>query len=455
MYKHFKIITMSLLAAACLLPATAMAADCTVISSADSGEGTLREKLLPANNCKTIKFSTPEFVITVKTPLYLIGSKVTITGPVNIAASSQLLAALPPLYVTGKSNTITSVGLSHSAGVCLIVKGYNNKIINSSFNDCMTGIQVHSGKYNSLLQNTFENIEGEEVALINGGNISIPSAANMDAVMNAPDSFVLTGEVFEGTESVQIYKKENGEDGSKNAFPVSLTTDIYSIMEDLPVPSQYSGDKEVFAWTYVAQDNSISPLSTFAVLATDKSGNTSAFSEAVIPLALSSFFNNYPVCGEAEWFTDPVEGYWFGDYDGDGMTNGAEDMDRDCVIEGEGESDPSKADSDADGYNNDSDNCPYVSNPDQTDTDGEGLGDICDDDDDGDGIADTADNCPFMANPDQTDSNNNGLGVACDASENVSTPPSDAPPPDFLEGEEEPEDEDEASGDSGGCSLIR
>jgi len=73
------------------------------------------------------------------------------------------------------------------------------------------------------------------------------------------------------------------------------------------------------------------------------------------------------------------------------------------------------ADGDLDDIFDSEDNCPTVSNVEQTDTDGDGLGDVCDDDDDGDGVADEVDNCPLDANPDQADSDGNGLGDACDA----------------------------------------
>jgi hypothetical protein len=66
-------------------------------------------------------------------------------------------------------------------------------------------------------------------------------------------------------------------------------------------------------------------------------------------------------------------------------------------------------DSDGDGQADRVDLCPHTANaPDQNvDSDGDGVGDACDtnDDVDGDGVPDGVDNCPFVANPDQTDSN--------------------------------------------------
>jgi hypothetical protein len=47
------------------------------------------------------------------------------------------------------------------------------------------------------------------------------------------------------------------------------------------------------------------------------------------------------------------------------------------------------------------DNCPTVSNVDQTDTDNDGLGDVCD-------------NCPAVFNPVQLDADLDGVGDACD-----------------------------------------
>lgn len=50
-------------------------------------------------------------------------------------------------------------------------------------------------------------------------------------------------------------------------------------------------------------------------------------------------------------------------------------------------------DSDGDGVNDLSDNCPLVANPVQEDADNDGLWDVCDADDDNDGVADEADLC--------------------------------------------------------------
>ncbi|MBW2699283.1 MAG: thrombospondin type 3 repeat-containing protein, partial [Deltaproteobacteria bacterium] len=67
----------------------------------------------------------------------------------------------------------------------------------------------------------------------------------------------------------------------------------------------------------------------------------------------------------------------------------------------------------ADGVGDVCDNCPDVSNADQTDNDGDGVGDACDDSD-GDGLIDIMDNCPTVANLLQNDMDNDGVGDFCD-----------------------------------------
>ena len=52
------------------------------------------------------------------------------------------------------------------------------------------------------------------------------------------------------------------------------------------------------------------------------------------------------------------------------------------------------ADTDGDGINDTSDNCPANANADQANADGDGEGDVCDADDDNDGVPDASDSCP-------------------------------------------------------------
>ena len=59
-----------------------------------------------------------------------------------------------------------------------------------------------------------------------------------------------------------------------------------------------------------------------------------------------------------------------------------------------------RADLDGDGVLNDADNCRFVSNADQLDSDDDDRGDACDSDEDGDGIPNATDNCPTSSNSD-------------------------------------------------------
>ncbi len=92
------------------------------------------------------------------------------------------------------------------------------------------------------------------------------------------------------------------------------------------------------------------------------------------------------------------------------------------------------ADLDGDGDLNCADNCPSVPNANQADSDGDGVGNACDGcpndpnkvapgvcgcglpdiDTDGDTIKDCQDNCPFVANALQTNSDGDAAGNACD-----------------------------------------
>ena len=89
-----------------------------------------------------------------------------------------------------------------------------------------------------------------------------------------------------------------------------------------------------------------------------------------------------------------------------------------------------QADSDGDGVGNKCDNCKFIANADQQDTDGDGIGDLCDTcptgpndaDADGDGICDAIDNCPLVANANQADRDMDGVGNKCDNCRRLANP---------------------------------
>nr|XP_033785604.1 thrombospondin-4 [Geotrypetes seraphini] len=78
--------------------------------------------------------------------------------------------------------------------------------------------------------------------------------------------------------------------------------------------------------------------------------------------------------------------------------------------------------SDQDIFGDACDNCRLALNNDQRDTDEDGKGDACDDDMDGDGIKNFLDNCPRVPNIDQKDKDNDGVGDACDSCPDISNP---------------------------------
>ncbi|MFP2925541.1 cell-cell cohesion MYXO-CTERM protein MtsC [Pyxidicoccus sp. 3LG] len=69
--------------------------------------------------------------------------------------------------------------------------------------------------------------------------------------------------------------------------------------------------------------------------------------------------------------------------------------------DGDGSGDDCDGNKDNDSADNAADNCPLVPNSDQSDLDEDGDGDVCDLDDDNDGVVDGQDNCPRKANSDQ------------------------------------------------------
>lgn len=115
------------------------------------------------------------------------------------------------------------------------------------------------------------------------------------------------------------------------------------------------------------------------------------------------------------------------DVDGDGLQNDTDNCPYDpnadqSDVDGDDIGDVCDAfahdpenDADGDGIGGDTDNCPYEANADQNDVDGDGLGDVCDEDIDGDLLANGNDNCPYNANADQSDVDSDDYGDVCDS----------------------------------------
>ncbi|XP_075038515.1 thrombospondin-4 [Mixophyes fleayi] len=78
--------------------------------------------------------------------------------------------------------------------------------------------------------------------------------------------------------------------------------------------------------------------------------------------------------------------------------------------------------SDQDIFGDACDNCRFKLNNDQRDTDNDGQGDACDDDMDGDGIKNFLDNCQRVPNLDQKDKDGDGVGDACDSCPDIINP---------------------------------
>ncbi len=106
------------------------------------------------------------------------------------------------------------------------------------------------------------------------------------------------------------------------------------------------------------------------------------------------------------------------DTDGDGVGDACTDTDSDGYLDDEDNCpevyNTRQTDSDEDTVGDACDNCRYMDNPDQMDTDFDGRGELCEDDFDSDTIVDAFDNCVEIPNTDQADADFDHFGDVCD-----------------------------------------
>lgn len=169
---------------------------------------------------------------------------------------------------------------------------------------------------------------------------------------------------------------------------------------------------------------------------------------------------------------------WAGDTDGDGHDDAAdncpfvanadqENSDNDelgdacdnCPTVGN-----EQIDADADGVGDACDNCKSNFNPDQKNTDlgkpgGDTKGDVCDPDDDADNVFDDVDNCVLVPNYDQADNDDDGVngssdqpedkgGDACDADDDGDLVPDHEDNCQFAPNPDQADNDGDASGDA-------
>lgn len=193
----------------------------------------------------------------------------------------------------------------------------------------------------------------------------------------------------------QLTLLANGDCGRANTAPVARLT-ASSVSGEAPLSVDFSGanssdvDGDSLTYTLTPGDGSAS-----------------------ITQATPTFTHVYSAKGQYDASLVVVDSH--------GAASGNEAMVQIVVSEGGS----SGLDSDSDGIPNEADNCVYVANPDQADTDGDGAGNACDtvdnSDNDGDGVLNANDNCPNVANPDQADGDSDGAGDVCDSVNNDDT----------------------------------
>ncbi|MDO8528064.1 MAG: thrombospondin type 3 repeat-containing protein [Deltaproteobacteria bacterium] len=377
---------------------TAVNGVCTVTQASGTGNESL-EACINTATCSKIIFGVPEVTIDKTIPF----------GRSNILIDGEgittLNGNLPMFFEITKSNiVIQRLAVENAGGIAFRLVGSSNTVSNCSFAGGDYGIGVYSGIKNLLSMNTFSGVGSAAIALFNGGNANLASPVLSDASLVSADKWELKGRVSSRVVRVELYEADAGN------VPQGMSY-LFTISND---PA--SGIRSDGTFVVPMDISRYHPAKRYVALSFDADNNTSAFSNVFIPTSDSiDFFGpDFSACSRALWFMNTLASVWGGDFDGDNLSNGFEDRNKNCVPDS-GETDPSLVDTDGDGVPDGEDNCSSVPNPLQEDLNNNGRGDVCDGDMDGDRIPDAQDNCLTIPNVDQMDTDADGLGDACDA----------------------------------------
>jgi len=301
--------------------------------------------------------------------------------------------------------------VKHPGQTAISIQGHQNIIEGSHLIDSNFGIFI-GGHSNRVTETDFKNIAKKAIVLsqASSGNQLLPAPSNLTTQLMGGAQWEIVGEVATGTVAVELYY-----DGDAVGSPQGLT---------FIAPPEAVGSINGNAFKVTIDFTKHIPSSSYTLLAFDANNNTSEFS-AVIK-------------------GDP-------DGDGDGLSDLTEDKNNNGIVD-VGETDPTKLDTDSDGWCDGSgpacalgklnDNCPVDFNPSQSNLDrltGDILGDKCDPDRDADGVLEDGDdskvigdkpcrsfekvncddNCPDVSNFNQLDNDFDGIGDICDSSVSV------------------------------------
>lgn len=384
--------------AAFLLAANTLhAAACELVTQSEGTDpGSLPR--IATTGCSPILFAddlelvTVPFTISLKDNVVLDGdNRITLTGA--LAANNAILK------LSHNRSTVQHISVSQPNNLAITVIGSQNTITDTRVSDSATGIRV-SGQFNFFHGNSFSNLSVAAIEL-DGGNNVLPAAQNLVARMLDANTWEISGNVTPDVVALEL----SANDLNNLLVPQGIQA----------FPAMVEVENNTFS-VLVSVDE-VSADQAFTLLAYDANQNTSEFSEVIIPFEDPDFFPDELVaCANADWLWNDG---WSDDSDGDGVNNLGEDENQNCVVDN-GESDPEVADQQIivpqppdDGAvdNGEVDGGGEVQAP---EPDAPGAVVVVDTDSDDDGVDNESDNCLFVSNADQRDSDGDELGDSCD-----------------------------------------